>query len=49
MKKGVKFIDLLGIVQKLQSTEGTSWPPLPGLGAESGMDILTFLGEDVEL
>jgi hypothetical protein len=24
MKKGLKFVDLLGVVRKLQSTEGTS-------------------------
>jgi hypothetical protein len=29
MKKGLKFVDLLGVVRKLQSTEGTSTVHFP--------------------
>jgi hypothetical protein len=46
IKNGVKLVDLLGVVRRLQSTEGSSAAPLLGSGAKPGMDILTHLGED---
>jgi hypothetical protein len=47
MKNGVNPVDLLGIVHKLQSTEGTCL--LPCQGVELGVNILALLGEDMRL
>jgi hypothetical protein len=46
MKKGVKLVDLLGMVRKLQSTEGC---PFPSSGFEPSVHVLTLLGENARL
>jgi hypothetical protein len=49
MKNGMKLVDLLGIIRKLQSTGGNLGFPLPDFGAKSDVDVLTLLGEDAWL
>jgi hypothetical protein len=49
MKKGVKLVDLLGMVRMLQCSEGDLDHPSPSSGSELGLYVLTFLGEDVRL
>jgi hypothetical protein len=45
----MKLVDMLDVIHKLKSTEGTSVAHFFGSGIESNMDVLALLGEDAGL